>query len=317
MRRLIALGLVVLAGLAVVFPPEWIRKHERRWVGQLVLNDHLATARRLYGAMAYVQRDPVALNNYHALTWAHAVPAGGKVRKNASRAADQAWRQAGKQGVAAAYWNLAMFNIKRGRKSKRSDRNTTGWLRWAARSGIAEAQILLDAGDDEYDRIRELMQLGDRGAAATMASVLWHKQRPAESRAALRQAAKAGHIASMARLGFLLANQLDVDEKVDPKHAERAAEAEKWLTRAAKAGHVLAAYRLGQCHAEPAFYCETRDPEQALAWFTRAARPYPRFQPPEIDLDSQHAIRLGMMPRWFINQSDIAAKAQQAIDELQ
>lgn len=317
MRRLMALGLVILTGLIALFPPDWIRKQERQWVGQLVLNDHLATARMLYGAMAYVQRDSVALNNYHALTWARAVPDGGKSRKDASRAADRAWRTAGKQGAAAAYWNLAMFNIKQGRKSKRRDRNTTGWLKWAARSGIAEAQILLDAGDGEFDRIRELMHLGDRGAAATMASALWRKQRPAESRAALRQAAKAGHIASMARLGFLLANQLGGDDKADPEYAEVAAEAEQWLTRAAIAGHALAAYRLGQCHAEPAFYCETRDPEQALAWFTRATRPYPRSQPPAMTLDSQHAIRLGMMPRWFINQSDIAAKAQRAIDELQ
>ena len=91
--------------------------------------------------MALIQRNAVDLSNYHALTWANAVPEGGKKRNEASRLVDQAWRIAGKQGVAAAYWNLAMFNIKHGRKSIQRDRNTTGWLRWAAKANIPEARI--------------------------------------------------------------------------------------------------------------------------------------------------------------------------------
>lgn len=315
-RRFLFLCLGLLVVVGITFPSEWQRIKQRQLVGQIVLNGNLSLARLLYGAMAFVQRDAVGLSNYHALAWAKAVPNDGKSRKVASKLADQAWRKAGQQGVAAAYWNLAMFNIKHGRSSARRDRNTTGWLRWAAKANIAEAQMLLDAGHGEYDRIRVLMNLGDRGAAATMASVLWHQQRPLESRRALEQAAMAGHVASMARLGFLMANDLSDAKPMSSHDADIATTAEKWLTRAANSGHVLAAYRLGECHAEPTFFCGERDSDKALKWFSRAMLPYPKFQRPELHLDDQHAIRLGMMARWFVDQSDIASKARKQLDAL-
>lgn len=301
---------VLLVCIGIVTPPEWVRVQERRFVGQLVTQGHLDIARALYGAMAYVQRDAVGSHNYHVLKWANAVPVGGKRRKQASILADRAWRKAGKRGVAAAYWNLAMFNIKHGRKSSRRDRNTTGWLRWAARAGIPDARTLLDAGPKEYDRIRVLMTLGHRGAAATMASVMWHQNQKTKSIEALTKAASGGHVASMARLGFLIASEFNGED------ADRAKEAEKWLTRAADSGHVLAAFRLGQCHAEPTFFCKERDPLKAHKWFERAMQPYPKFQAPELNLDSQFAIRLGVMARWYVDQSDIAGDAQREIDAL-
>ncbi len=301
---------VLLVCVGFVMPPEWIRVQERRFVGQLVTQGHLDTAQILYGAMAYVQRDAVGTHNYHALKWVNAVPMGGKLRKQASIQADRAWRKAGKRGIAAAYWNLAMFNVKHGRKSSRRDRNTTGWLRLAARAGISEARTILDAGPGEYDRIRVLMTLGHRGAAATMGSAFWHQHQQAKSKEALRVAASGGHVASMARLGFLLASGLRGGE------TKQAKEAEAWLTRAADAGHVLAAYRLGQCHAEAIFFCAERDPKTAQQWFERAKQAYPKFQAPELRFDSQFAIRLGVMARWYVDQSDIAAKAQRGIDAL-
>ena len=315
-RRYVLLSFGLLVAIGIAFPPEWLRVKQRQAVGQLVHNGHYEPARLLYGAMAFIQRDPVALNNYHALTWAKAVPHGGKIRKEASISADQAWRKSGKRGVAAAYWNLAMFNIKHGRKSARRDRNATGWLRWAAKTNIAEARTLLDAGPKEYDRIEVLMELGDRGAAATMASVHWHQENQSRSRSALQQAAEAGHVASMARLGYLLATDIGDAPTWTSQDAKLAAEAERWLTRAANSGHVLAAYRLGECYAKPMFFCQERNDEKARKWFRRAAQPYPKFQPPEMHLDSQHAIRFGMMARWYVDQSGIAASAKREIEKL-
>ena len=315
LRRLIFVVSTVIAAVVVLAPPEPLRSLERRMIGRLALDGHIVWAQYLYGAMAFVQRDTIANSNYHALNWYRAVPSGGSLRKKASIGADRAWRRAGKQGVASAYWNLAMFNIKHGRESKRRDRNSTTWLRWAARSGMSDAQLLLDAGDGEYDRIRVLMQMGDRGAAATMGRSLDRADQSLDQFEALRQAANAGHVGSMDRLGYLLATL--TAEQASPTEIDDARrEARQWLTRAAAAGYVLAAYRLGECHAEAILFCDARNPAAARKWFTQASGPYPRFQPPTFDLDHQYAIRFGMMARWYTDQSDIAAKARRALARL-
>ena len=301
-RPIIALFLVFGLALLLVRPPEVIRLQERIGVAWLVENDHLIAARWAALAMR-LQNDPVGITNYHALSWHRAVPKGGKARKQASLAADAAWRRTGRRGVGAAYWNLAMFHIKYGRKRTRSDRNTTGWLKLAARSGVAEARLLLDAGDGEFDRIKTLIEMGDPGAMATFASSLNRASGRAEYIAALRAAAEAGHVASMTRLGLALFQQSSSDPDI-----------RKWFERAARAGQTTAAARLGACYDNGHDFCGgERDLALAEKWYELAVGPHILYQAPPLTVDTQFAIRIGTMARWVVKPHNISEHATEAL----
>ena len=82
-----------------------------------------------------------------------------------------------------------MFDIRQGRKNKRRDKRATRYLKHAQRLGIADATPLLAAGDGEHDRVHVLMQLGDPGAAKTIASVMHDQSKTDRKIAALRIAA--------------------------------------------------------------------------------------------------------------------------------
>ena len=97
-----------------------------------------------------------------------------------------------------------MFSIKYGRAETREDKEATHWLKLAAANSIPDAAKLLAAGDGEYDRVELLMDMGDPGAASTMASVMHSASNDREKERALRISAENGNIHAMADLGWFL-----------------------------------------------------------------------------------------------------------------
>ena len=86
-KRIISLVCLLAVGVIVARPPEFIRILERQGLAKLVADGRLDLARWAAWGMS-LQNDAIGSSNYHALAFHHAVPAGGKVRKSVSRAAD-------------------------------------------------------------------------------------------------------------------------------------------------------------------------------------------------------------------------------------
>ena len=76
--------------LVVLFPPEFIRNWEREFAGNLVQDERFNEAQVLYRLLR-LQRDPIGISNYHALSFHHSVSEGLDKRKDASIAAERAW----------------------------------------------------------------------------------------------------------------------------------------------------------------------------------------------------------------------------------
>lgn len=287
-KKLFPSLLTIILLATILAPPEFIRVWERSTAANVVRAGQLKIATLMYNFMR-LQRDPIGTNNYHALNFYLSVNADPEVRKTISVNADHAWQVTGKAGVGASYWNLAMFSVKYGRKKLRPDGRTTYWLQAASHAGILDAAKLLSAGEGEFDRIKSLMELGDPGAAMTWASEMHVAQDRQEEDRALRIAAENGSIPAMSDLGWNLIN------RKNPQHGE----AKKWLTMAANAGDVAAAHRLGSCYNHRVYFCEERDSSEAARWYEIALGPVILFALPRITIDSDHAIRLGSMSRWY------------------
>ncbi len=291
-RRYIVIALILLA---IVIPTqvEFVRQQERSLAADFIAKGELETARLVYRILSW-QNDPVGRSNYHALDYYLAINAGDGIRKARSIEAAEAWRQTGKAGVGASFWNLAMFDIKYGRAEERHDRRTTYWLQQAANEGIYQAVLLLRAGDGEYDRLKLMMEDGDPGAALTWATEMHFANDTPEKDRALRIAADAGSFIAMSDLGWSLINRPDEERPEDGM-----AEAQRLLETAAEMGDRSAALRLGNCYNRTFYFCTERDTAEAAYWYGLALGPSIRYSLPRITIDPDGAIRLGTMSRWY------------------
>ncbi|WP_424941572.1 tetratricopeptide repeat protein [Aliiroseovarius sp. S253] len=220
-----------------------------------------------------------------------------------SKAAYHAWKELGAAGVGASFWNLAMFNIKYGRSDVEEDQWTTHWLRSASIVGLHEAGQLLAAGEEEYSRLLVLAELGDPGAAMTVASAAHHAGNTSQKLWALSIAANAGDVYAMSNLGLELIG-------------ENQEGAEKWLTLAADQGEIAAANRLGDCYNRSFYFCEQRNLELAAHYYEIALGPVPPYAPPKIYMGSDYAIRLGTTARWISRPLGHAESAAYELGKL-
>lgn len=279
---------ILIVLMVLCAPPEKLLQWERKYAASKVTaNDH-AGALKIYEFLKF-QDDPIGINNYHALMFYNKNNAGEKARTTQGRITIEGWNQARRKGVGASFWNLAMFDVRKGRENKRRDERATSFLKAALRSGISDAAPILAAGAGEHDRIYALMQLGDPGAASTYASVMHHQLKTDEKIAALRIAATQGDPNAMNRLAWSLKGK-------DP---EIKLEQEKWFKQAANMGHGPAASRLGKCYMNAFYFCETVNLEQAKHWYEIAANAKLIRSNPKITIDPDYAIRLGTTPRWY------------------
>jgi hypothetical protein len=268
--------------------PEKLLQWERKYAAtKVAANDH-AGALKIYEFLKF-QEDPIGINNYHALLYYSKINAGKKARKAQGNIADKAWNKTGRQGVGASFWNLAMFDLRSGRENNKRDKRATRYLKSAQRLGITDATPILDAGTGEHDRVHALMELGDIGAAITIADVMHHQSNTAAKNAALLIAATQGDPNAMSDLAWSL-NGKDPATKI---------EQEKWFKQAANMGHGPAASRLGKCYMNAFYFCETVDLDQAKHWYEIAANATLIRSNPKITIDPDHAIRLGSTPRWY------------------
>ena len=165
---------------------------------------------------------------------------------------------------------------------------------------------LLAAGDGEHDRVHVLMQLGDPGAAKTIASVMHDQSKTDRKIAALRIAATQDDPNAMNTLAWSL-NGNDPATK---------SEQEKWLKQAANMGHGPAASRLGKCYMNAFYFCETVDLEQAKHWYEIAANAKLIRSNPKITIDPDYAIRLGSTPRWYSKLHGTVDEAREQLAKI-
>lgn len=298
---LLWVGIIVVGA----FPPDFVRRWERALGATLVEQGHHDAALRIYWWLA-LRNDTIGRNNWHVVDVYLASNKSKEARKTAKKAARQAWKYFGEQGLGAAYWNLAMHNVRYGRENEKHDAAATRYLEQAQQHGIPEAILVQNAGPGTYDRMAALTKLGDSGAALAFGMRMHFANDTQAKDAALLIAALSGDPNAMYDLAVSLRNRRDANIPLY----------NYWMMNAAEAGGILAMARVGYCYQRGSDLCGEIDLAKSEMWLSRTATSDFVRSYPKIWTDPGNVLRIGMAPRYYSPNEPTREAAQRAVQRL-